>query len=73
MGIEVGWRSEVGFGKDIEMERLRIVSYLSVFIFFFFRYLLYSAHLAVCRNRFGVSGNNHFTRVSYQTVLLITK
>lgn len=73
MGIEVGWRSKVGLGKDIEMERLRIVSYLSVFILFFFRYLLYSAHLAVCRNRFGVSGHNHFIRVSYQTVLLITK
>lgn len=73
MGIEVGWRSEVGLGKDIEMERLRIVSYLSVFIFFFFRYLFYSAHLAVCRNRFGVSGHNHFIRVSYQTILLITK
>lgn len=73
MGIEVGWRSEVGFGKDTEMNRLRIVSCLSVFIFFFFRYLLYSTHLAVCWNRFGVSGHNHFTRVSYQTVLLITK
>ena len=73
MGIEVGWRSEVGLGKDTEMNRLRIVSCLSVFIFFFFRYLLYSAHLAVCRNRFGVSGHNHFTRVSYQTFLLITK
>ena len=34
MGIEVGWRSEVGLSKDIEMERLRIVSYLFVFIFF---------------------------------------
>lgn len=34
MGIEVGWRSEVGLGKDFEMERLRIVSYLSVSFFF---------------------------------------
>ena len=34
MGIEVGWRSEVRLGKDFEMERLRIVSYLSVSFFF---------------------------------------
>lgn len=34
MGIEVGWRSEVGLGKDFEMERLRIVSYLYVSFFF---------------------------------------
>lgn len=34
MGIEVGWRSEVGLGKDFEMERLRIVSYLYVSLFF---------------------------------------
>lgn len=36
MGIEVGWRSEVGLklGKDFEIERLRIVSYLSVSFFF---------------------------------------
>ena len=27
-------RSEVGLGKDFEMERLRIVSYLSVSFFF---------------------------------------
>ena len=34
MGIEVGWRSEVGLGKDFEMERLRIVLYLYVSFFF---------------------------------------
>lgn len=34
MGTEVGWRSEVGLGKDFEMERLRIVSYLYVSFFF---------------------------------------
>ena len=34
MGIEVGWRSEVGLSKDFEMKRLRIVSYLSVSFFF---------------------------------------
>ena len=34
MGIEVGWRSEVGLGKDFEMERLRIV-YIYMFPFFF--------------------------------------
>lgn len=34
MGIEVGRRSEVGLGKDFEMERLRIVSYLYVSFFF---------------------------------------
>ena len=34
MGIEVGWRSEVGLGKDFEMERLRIVLYLYVPFFF---------------------------------------
>lgn len=34
MGIEVGWRSEAGLGKDFEMERLRIVLYLYVSFFF---------------------------------------